>query len=170
MWDIGSSLSLPLSLLWVCSSIHHEVSFSLYLLFSFFYKGTTRSRHFVEVALEVQSNRPRRRVGWAVVILKCVIPRSTIPRSVLPRFMAATQLPLDGGNTVGDNSTANAATVGCFFVIEVKRLCEGGDGLILFGGTRDGGIFVERQIITSYYLFKKKILLFMSLYNFDRPS
>jgi len=55
-----------------------KVSFFLYLLFSFFYKGTTRSRHFVEVALEVQSNRPRRRVGWAVVILKCVIPRSTI--------------------------------------------------------------------------------------------
>lgn len=81
----------------------------------------------------MQSNRPRRRVGWAVVILKCVIPRSTILMLVLPRFMTAAQLPLDGGNTVGDNSTANAATVSCCFVNEEKRLCEGGDGLIFVG-------------------------------------
>ncbi len=52
--------------------------------------------------------------------------------------MTATQLLLDGGNIVKDNSTANAATVGCFFVKEVKRLCERGDGLILFGGAQLG--------------------------------
>lgn len=63
--------------------------------------------------------------------------------------MTATQLPLDGGNTVGDNSAANAATVGCFFVKEAKRLCEGGDGLIMFGGAHVRGNFVE---MTNNYI------------------
>eukprot|EP00986_Skeletonema_menzelii_P018337 scaffold26628_cov149-Skeletonema_menzelii.AAC.4 len=73
--------------------------------------GTTRSRHFVEVALEVQSNRPRRRVGWG--------------RRHIKGYDRDLNYLCDDGNIVEDNSTANAATVGCFLMKEVERLGEG---------------------------------------------
>ena len=57
-------------------ALHHEIFSSIIFFLLPFSKSSTRSRHFVEVALEVHVESATYVVGGVVVVLKCVTPRS----------------------------------------------------------------------------------------------
>ena len=57
-------------------TIYHEIFSSAIFFLLPFSKSSTRSRHFVEVALEVHVESATYVVGGVVVVLKCVTPRA----------------------------------------------------------------------------------------------